>query len=285
MADRRVIIDGLGFPESPRWHDDRFWVADWAIPEIIAVERSGERAATVPVPSSPCSFDWTPDGHLLVVSGRDAEVLRLDADRHLVPYGDLAPVTREPWNEVVVDGRGCAYVNTVGFDFPRLRPPEGNRAPGVIAHVAKDGAVREVADGLAFPNGMIVTPDGATLIVAESWANRLTAFDIGPIGDLSNRRVWAPLDGYPDGICLDAEGAVWYADVPNKRCVRVQEGGKVLAEVECGRGCFSCTLGGPDLRTLFVVVNEWGGQGAIGSSPARGRVVALRAPAPGVGRH
>ena len=146
-----------------------------------------------------------------------------------------------------------------------------------------DGAARQVADGVAFPNGMAVTPDNNTLILAESYGNRLTAFDIAPNGDLTNRRVWAALgEGTPDGICIDAEGAVWYADVPNKRCVRVREGGEVLETVEVDRGCFACMLGGSDGRTLFIVAQDWRGP-ETGSGERTGQILTAVAPAPHAG--
>jgi sugar lactone lactonase YvrE len=154
-----------------------------------------------------------------------------------------------------VDGRGNAYINEAGFDFPG-----GEFAPGTIALLTPDGAARQVADGIAFPNGMAVTSDNSTLIVAESYGKKLTAFDIAADGSLSDGRAWADLgDGVPDGICVDAQGAVWYGDVPNRRCVRVREGGEVLQTIELDRGCFACTLGGVDGSTLFMVAQEWGG--------------------------
>jgi sugar lactone lactonase YvrE len=154
-----------------------------------------------------------------------------------------------------VDGRGNIYVNgRCDFD-----PGDGD-PPGIIALVTPDGSVRQVADGIAFPNGMIVTPDNSTLIVAESFAGRLTAFDIAADGGLSGRRTWAKLhDDYPDGICLDTDGAVWYADVPNRHCVRVREGGEVLQTIDLDRSPFACMLGGPDGRTLFMLAAEWRG--------------------------
>ncbi len=157
-------------------------------------------------------------------------------------------------------------------------------APGIVALVTPDGSARQVADGIAFPNGMVVTPDDSTLIVAESYAKRLTAFDIAADGTLSNRRVWADLqDGVPDGICLDAENAVWYADVPNKRCVRVREGGEVLQTVELDRGCFACALGDADRRTLLMMATEWNGPANMFKAPRTGQVLTVEAPAPGVG--
>ena len=141
-----------------------------------------------------------------------------------------------------------------------------------------------MADGVAFPNGMVVTPDNSTLIVAESYGSKLTAFDIDADGGLSNRRVWADLDGgAPDGICLDAENAVWYADVPNKRCVRVREGGEVLQTIDLDRGCFACMLGGVDGRTLFMMANEWRGAADMAGGSRAGQVLTVEAPAPGAG--
>jgi sugar lactone lactonase YvrE len=180
-----------------------------------------------------------------------------------------------------VDGRGNAYVNGGGFD---LMAGE-EFAPGIVALVTPDGSARQVADGIEFPNGMLVTPDDSTLIVAESYAKRLTAFDIAADGGLSNRRVWADLgDGVPDGICMDAENAVWYADVPNRRCVRVREGGEVLHTIELDRGCFACALGGPDRRTLFMMATEWNGPANMFDGPRTGQVLTVRAAAPGAGR-
>ncbi|MDQ2935586.1 MAG: SMP-30/gluconolactonase/LRE family protein, partial [Chloroflexota bacterium] len=157
-------------------------------------------------------------------------------------------------------------------------------APGIVVLVSPDGSARQVADGIAFGNGMAVTPDSSTLIVAESYGNRLTAFDIAADGSLSNRRVWADLDdGVPDGICIDAEGAVWYADVPNKRCVRVREGGEVLQTIDLDRGCFACMLGGADRRMLFMTVNDWRGPTNIADAPRAGQVLTAQAPASGIG--
>jgi sugar lactone lactonase YvrE len=180
-----------------------------------------------------------------------------------------------------VDGRGYAYVNGGGFD---LMAGE-DFAPGIVALVTPDGRARQVADGLAFPNGMLIMPDDRTLVVAESYARRLSAFDIDANGSLSHRRVWAELgDGVPDGICADSEDAIWYADVPNKRCVRVREGGEVLQTVELDRGCFACALGGPDRTTLFLVAQQWNGPASMLQGPSTGQVLTVRAPASGAGR-
>jgi sugar lactone lactonase YvrE len=223
------------------------------------------------------TVDWLPDGRLLIVSAREGRLLRREPDGSLVPHADLSGLAGpgHPWNEIVVDGRGNAYINNQGFEFPG-----GTFAPGTIALLTPDGSARLVADGIAFPNGMAVTPDNQTLLVAESYGNKLTAFGIAADGGLSQGRVWAELDGgVPDGICLDAEGAVWYADVPNKRCVRVREGGQVLRTIDLDRGCFACMLGGADRKTLFLVATEWRDT----EGPPTGQVLMVAAPAPGAG--
>jgi sugar lactone lactonase YvrE len=279
MLEPRTLLGGITFGESPRWHDDRLWFSDWGTQEVVAVDLEGEREVIVGVPSSPFSIDWLPDGRPLIVSGPEGILLRREPDGSLVTHADLSSLSDHPWNEIVVDGRGNAYVNDIGFAFPG-----GEFAPGTIALLTPDGSVRQVADGVAFPNGMAVTPDNSTLIVAESYGNKLTAFDIAEDGGLSNRRVWADLGvGVPDGICLDAEGAVWYADVPNKRCARVTEGGEVLQTIELDLGCFACMLGGEERRTLFIVAQEWGGTEAMAESRRTGRVLTAPAPAPGAG--
>jgi len=279
VPDLKTLVTGIVFGESPRWHDGRLWFSDWGTQEIIAVDPEGKSEVIVRAPSSPCCIDWLPDGRLLVVSARDRLLLRREPDGSLVTHADLSGLSDHPWNDIVVDGRGNAYVGNIGFDFPG-----GEFAPGTLALVAPDGSVRQVADGVAFPNGMAVTPDNSTLILAESYGSRLTAFDIGADGGLSDRRVWADLgDGVPDGICLDAEGAVWYADVPNSRCVRVREGGEVLQTIALDRGCFACMLGGPDGRTLFMVAREWGGMEGTAFEERTGQIQTAPAPAAGAG--
>jgi sugar lactone lactonase YvrE len=196
-----------------------------------------------------------------------------------VPHAELAALA-PAWNEIVVDGRGNTFVNQAGFDLMGGAEPQS----GTVAVVTPDGSAREAADEVWFPNGMAVTPDDATLIVAESYRSRLTAFDIGTDGALSGRRVWADLGrGVPDGICLDAEGAVWYADVPNRNCVRVREGGEVLQTIEVGRGCFSCALGGSGGRTLFIVAAEWNGPAQMFSGEPTGQVLTTEVDVPHAG--
>jgi sugar lactone lactonase YvrE len=281
VNEPQILMTGILFGEQPRWHEDRLWFSDWGTREVIAVDLEGNNEVMLSVPSFPCCVDWLPDGRLLVVSARDGLVLRREPDGTLVTHGDLSRVSKPAaGNELVVDGRGNAYVNGGGFDLMAGEP----FAPGIVALVRPDGSAAQVADGLAFPNGMLVTPDNATLIVGESYAKRLSAFDIASDGSLSRRRVWADLgDGVPDGICLDAEGAVWYGDVPNKRCVRVREGGEVLQTIELDRGCFACALGGADRRTLFMMATEWNGPAGMFAEPRTGQVLTIEAPAPGVG--
>ncbi|MBZ9721787.1 SMP-30/gluconolactonase/LRE family protein [Mesorhizobium sp. AD1-1] len=275
-----LVTAGLAFGESPRWHDGRLWLCNWGTGEIIAVDADGNREVMLTVPAVlPYSIDWLPDGRLLVISGREGLLLRQEADGSLVTRADLRDLSKSPWNEIVVDGRGNTYVNGGG-----PAPASGEHfGPGTIVLITPDGAVRQVAENIAFANGMAVSPDNKTLIVAESHANRLTAFDIAADGSLANRRVWADLDGYPDGICLDAEGAAWYADVPNKRCVRVREGGEVLQTVTVDRGCFACMLGGTDRKTLFILAAEWRGFEHMVSDARTGQVFSVEAPAPGIG--
>lgn len=277
---RTVLTAGVVVGESPRWHEDRLWFANWGAQEVVAVDLAGNSEVVARVDTTiPFSIDWLPDGRLLVLSGRESLLLRQEPDGSLVTYADLSGVA-SGWNEIVVDGRGNAYVNGGGFD---LLAGE-DFAPGIVAVVTPDGAARQVADGIAFGNGMVVTPDNSTLIVAESYGKRLTAYDIAPDASLSNRRVWADLgDGVPDGICLDAEDAVWYADVPNKRCARVREGGEVLETIELDRGGFACMLGGADGRTLFMMAAQWRGIEKMFDGPPTGQVLSVPAPAPGVG--
>ncbi len=279
MAVARIVLDGLAMGESPRWHEGRLWLADWGTREVVAVSPEGQREVVVGLSSAPFSIDWLSDGTLLIIAGREPRLLRREPDGTLVTHADL-DVGAHPWNEIVVDGRGNAYLNNIGFDFPG-----GEFAPGFVALVTPDGTVRRVADRVAFPNGMAVTPDNSTLIVAESYGECLTAFDIALDGSLSGRRVWATTSGHhPDGICVDAEGAIWYADVGTKRCVRVREGGEVLQIVELDRGCFACALGDVDRRTLYMVAADWSDPAALMSGRTRtGQVLAVPAPAPGAG--
>jgi len=251
MAEFRPLLTDLGLVEAPRWHDDRLVFSDWGTRAVLALEPDGrtETLATVDGMMPFCT-DRGPDGQLLILT--EAGLMARQPNGTLSLYADLDGLSDYAWNDIVVDGRGNSYVNNIGFEFG------GEFAPGLIALVTPDGSVRQVADGLAFPNGMAVTPDNSTLIVAESYGGVLTAYDIDDEGSLSGRRVWADLAGAaPDGICLDAEGAVWFAEVPGQRCVRVAEGGEVRQTIESDLACFACMLGGPERRTLYVTAAAW----------------------------
>jgi len=278
-----LLLSGLVIGESPRWHEGRLWFSNWGAQEIIAVDVEGNSEVVTRVPTTiPFSIDWLPDGRLLVVSGPEALLLRREPDGSLVTHADLSSLARG-WNEIVVDGRGNTYVNGSNFDFLG----GGEFIPGIIALVTPDGSVRQVAEGIAFPNGMIVSPDNSMLIVAESFASRLTAFDIAADGSLSNRRVWAELGQGGDGICLDAEGAVWSSATKDGKptCVRVREGGQVLQTIELDRSCFACMLGGEDGKTLFMMAAEWRGTENMGVllHSRTGQVLTAPAPAPHAG--
>ena len=277
----QILMSGLIFVESARWHQGRFWFSDWGTQQIFALDANGQDNVAIRISNrsavqrevarGPLCVDFLPDGRLLIVAGREGRLLVQENNGELSTYVDLAPISRFPWNDIVVDSRGNAYVGNTGFDFPG-----GEFAPGTIALAGADSSIRMVAEGLAFPNGMAITSDNSTLIVAESYGQKLTAFNIAEDGSLTGRRIWAACEGYPDGICLDQENAIWYADVPNKRCVRVREGGEVLNTVNLDRGCFSCALGGLDGKTLLVLAADWRGAKKMFDGPRTGQVLAFR---------
>jgi sugar lactone lactonase YvrE len=284
LIEATTLLSDLVIGESPRWHEGRLWFAHWGTGEIVAVDPEGRSTVVGQGPPGlGWSIDWLPDGRLLVTG---AGLMRREPDGSMVAHADLSGLGVGGFNEIVVDGRGNVYVNG-GAEFD---PGEGN-APGIIALVTPDGSVRGVADGIAFPNGMAVTPDNSTLIVAESFAGRLTAFDIAADGSLSNRRAWADGVG-PDGICIDAEGAIWTGVGPfdGNLVGRVRDGGEVLERVELDAPCFACMLGGEDRRTLFMLTADWRMNEGFEDNIARlttgartGRLLAAPAHAPGVG--
>jgi sugar lactone lactonase YvrE len=273
MGETRLILDGLGFPESTRWHDGRAWLCNWGAGEVLAVgtDRKREVIACVAPQTIPFSIDWLPDGRLLVIDGPDRLLFRQEPDGALNRIADLTSFGSAPFNELVVDANGNAYVNG---------------GPGVVC-VGRDGIIREVADGLQWPNGMVLIYDGCTLVVADSHAEQLVAFEVAHDGTLSGRRTWAELGDAPDGICADADGAVWVASVPGEHCVRVREGGEVLNAIPVDRGCFACMLGGEDGRTLFIAAAKWHGmEAAMSEGPGlTGQLLAAPdQPAPHAGR-
>ncbi len=281
----RVLLDRIEMGESPRWHDGRLWFSNWGTDEIVAVDLDGNREVMGRGGGGAgWAVDWLPDGRMLV-TGRD--LVRVEPDGTRVRHADLSHVAPFGVSEMTVDGRGHVYVNSINFDFSDFGDLlESGQAPGKIVLITPDGEAREVASGLAFPNGMVVTPDNRTLIVAESFARRLTAFDVGFDGSLSNRRVWADVTG--DGICLDAEGAVWTTDVgpgDSGVCVRVREGGDILDRMELDRPAFACMLGGEDGRTLFLVAQKWFGPDRMGEliQARTGQVLTVRVSTPHAG--
>jgi sugar lactone lactonase YvrE len=282
MFEPEILLSGLGIPESPRWHDGRLWFCNWIARQVVAVGMDGE--AEIVATRDPdshsmgYSIDWLPDGRLLVTG---------DKLRHQEPDGSLVVHSEQGGNEIVVDGRGNIYLNGADFDFVAGAPPK----PGYIKVVTPDGRLRQVAGDIEFPNGMVITQDNRTLIISESFAGRLTAFDIDGDGGLSNRRVFA--DGVaPDGICLDAEGAVW-TSAGMSTVVRVAAGGQVLQRIDLreNRAPFAVMLGGPDRRTLFVLTAEWrpaddhvANLDRLANGPRTGEILAIPVSVPGAGR-
>jgi sugar lactone lactonase YvrE len=271
-------------PESPRWHDGRLWFSDWGAGEIVTVDLDGNSQVVGRGPEGPgWAVNWLPDGRMLMTGN---ELIRVEPDGSRVRHADLSHISPYGWSEITVDGRGNVYVNTINFDFTEFdNVLTSGQAPGKIALVTPEGEALEVASEIAFPNGMVVTPDNKTLIVAESFAARLTAFDIAEDGTLSNPRVWADGVG-PDGICLDADGCIWTSSASmTNDCARVREGGEVLERFELDRSCFATMLGGPYRGTLFMLTAEWRGpEGVEDVIRARtGQVLVVDAPAPGVG--
>lgn len=249
MGDARVVIDGLGFPESLRWHDDQTWLCNWGAGEILAVDEQGgcDVMHGVERTAFPFSIDWLPDGRLLLIDGPGRRLLRQDAPGSLTEMANLTNFSQNPFNELVVDKFGNAYVN--GGD-------------GVIILVPPDAEPFQVASGLRFPNGMTLIDGDRLLVVADSHARQLISFRVQEDGTLGDGRVWAELEDAPDGICADAERAIWVSSVPGCRCSRIAEGGQLLNTVEVDRGCFSCILGGEDGRTLFIGAAQWRGMNA-----------------------
>jgi sugar lactone lactonase YvrE len=278
--ETRILLSGLAIGESPRWHDGRLWFAHWGTGEIVAVDLQGRAEVMANGPEGlGWSIDWLPDGRLLVTG---AELMRQEPNGSMVRHADTSGVADHGWNEIVLDGRGNIYLDGTGFRFG-----QEEFKPGIIALVTPDGDVRRVADDIAFPNGMVITPDNATLIIAESFAGRLTAFDITADGSLTNRRTWAEKIG-PDGLCMDTDGAIWTGSGGNA-VVRVREGGELLERVELDRAPFACALGGKDGRTLFILAQDWhtgedpaSNMERLTTGPRTGQVIIARAPAPGI---
>lgn len=270
-----TLVDGLGFAEGPRWRDGKLWFSDFVSRKVHTLTPDGKLSDVVEVPNVPSGLGWLPDASLLVVSMEDRKLMRMDGGE-LVVHADLSPYATFHCNDMVVDAQGRAYVGNFGFDYESGEAPRAT----VLVLVSPDGGVRVAAHDLRFPNGTVITPDGATLIVGESFGARMTAFDVAADGSLSNRRVWAQLDGgrVPDGCCLDAEGAIWVACPTTNEVVRVREGGEVTDRVPTGeRNAIACMLGGDDRRTLFVLAAQ------LSREPGAGAILTVRVDVPGAG--
>lgn len=249
MPDTKILMDGLCFPEGPRWHEGRLWFSDMHGPQVIALDLNGVSEVIATVEGRPSGLGWLPDGRLLIVSMLDRKLLVRGHDGKLSQHADMSHLASYDCNDMVVDGQGRAYVGNFGFDLINRAP----RKNAEILLVTPDGRVSLAADGIQFPNGTVITPDGKTLIVGESMGACLTAFDIAADGSLGNRRLWAKMEkAVPDGIALDAEGGIWVASPTSNACLRVIEGGKVTDRVEVENQAFACALGGPDRKTLFI---------------------------------
>ena len=274
-----VLREGLYFGECPRWHDGRLWYSDFYDHAVHALAPGGADERVVEVAGQPSGLGWLPDGSLLIVSMLDRRVLRLGVDGSLGGHADLAEWALFHCNDMVVDAVGRAYVGNFGYDvFAFLAGEPVEPRPTVLIRVDPGGQVSVAADDLGFPNGTVITPDGGTMIVAESGTRRLTAFDISAAGGLSNRRVWADLEPHqirPDGICLDASGALWVASPADMAAVRVAEGGELLDTVRFSQRCIACMLGGPDGRELFAMTAPTS-MPAEASASARGRIESVR---------
>ena len=249
-----VLIEGLTFTEGPRWRDGRLYFSDFFTHRVLAVDTKGNMETIVETPQQPSGLGWSPDGSMLIVSMNDQKLLSF-SNGELSEVADLSQLTTHFCNDMVVDKKGNAYVGNFGFDLHAGEPIKPTNL--ILVRPGEEPCV--VAENIFFPNGTVITPDDKTLIVGETFASCLTAFDINEDGTLANRRVWADLrsieEGYtpvPDGICLDAEGAIWVASPSTNDVIRVQEGGALLDKVEVDRGAFACMLGGENGNTLFI---------------------------------
>lgn len=289
MTKARVLADGLYFGEGPRWHQGRLWFSDFYDRAVKSVDTSGTVRTEIELDDQPSGLGWLPDGRLVIVAMHRRQVLRVDPDGVQV-HADLSAVATYHANDMVVDAQGRAYVGNFGFQLDEALKTRGvesviaDHPTARLARVDADGSVHVAASGLHFPNGMVITPDGRTLVVAETLAMRLTAFDIAPDGALSNRRVWATLGmRAPDGICLDANGHVWIANAIAPECVLVAPGGEIVATVQTSQPCFACMLGGDDRRALFAMTAPSSVAEMVATS-RQGRIECAQVEVPGAGQ-
>ena len=285
----KVLADGIYFGEGPRWHDGRLWFSDFYAHAVKSVSLAGDVRTEFEIDDQPSGLGWMPDGSMLIVSMTKRQLLRRTADGKISVHADLGHIATFHCNDMVVDASGRAYVGNFGFDLDGEIASRGaasiftDHVTAKLACVAPDGAVSVAASDMHFPNGTVITPNGKTMIIAETFACVLTAFDIGSDGALSNRRVWAPTGArVPDGICLNADGAVWIANATAPECALIAEGGEVLEVIDTGAPCFACMLGGDDGKTLFMLTA--GGSGAHASEAANGKVLIATVDSPRAGR-
>ena len=278
-----LLCEGLRFAEGPRWHEGKLWFSDFYDHAVKTVDARGRVETRLEIAGQPSGLGWLPDGRLLIVSMLDRRLLRLDGNK-VVEHADLSELAEFHCNDMTVDAVGRAYVGNFGFDLDTAsRSPDFIGAlkayeGATLARVDPDGSVHVAATALRFPNGTVITPDGRTLIIAETLGAQLTAFDVHDDGSLNNQRVWARLPGIaPDGICLDAQGAVWVADALAPRCIRIGGGGEILAEVATTQNCYACMLGGDDGRTLFMLTAK-DSHSAEASTTRTGKILTTRVP-------
>jgi sugar lactone lactonase YvrE len=270
----KILLKGLRFPEGPRWHDNKLWFSDMVGGKVITVDLEGNAEIIIKMRGFPSGLGWDPQGRLLIVSMLDRRLLRLESDG-LKEVADLSNLASNNCNDMVVDKYGNAYVGNFGFDFLANAPFK----PAEIVLVTSDGQARIVADNVAFPNGTVITPDGNTLIVGETYGSCLTAFNIEKDGSLTNRRIWARLSGsaVPDGICLDSESAIWLASPTTSEVLRVLEGGEISnrIKIQDENSAYACMLGGPSRKTLFICTSN--------DSRTNGRIESIEVDFPGAG--
>ena len=286
----RVLAEGIYFGEGPRWHEGRLWFSDFYAAAVKSVSLAGDARIEFTLDDRPSGLGWMPDGSMLIVSMTRRQLLRRAKDGTISVHADLGHIADFHCNDMVVDAQGGAYVGNFGFDLDAELEARGvpavlaDHPTAKLAYVAPDGQTRIAAEDLHFPNGPVITPDGKTLILGETLSATLTAFDIGPGGDLSNRRVWASIaPRVPDGICLDAEGAIWVANPIAPECVRIAEGGAVLEVIDTGQPCYACMLGGDDGKTLFMLTAA-SSLAHVAAEKATGQLLVATVDSPRAGR-
>ena len=287
----KVLADGIYFGEGPRWHDGRLWFSDFYAHAVKSVSLAGDVRTEFEIDDQPSGLGWMPDGSMLIVSMTKRQLLRRTADGKISVHADLGHIATFHCNDMVVDASGRAYVGNFGFDLDGEIASRGaasiftDHVTAKLACVAPDGAVSVAASDMHFPNGTVITPNGKTMIIAETFACVLTAFDIGADGGLSNRRLWAQLGPteYPDGCCLDAEGAIWVASPFTAECLRVREGGEIAERIKAEQGVFACMLGGEDRRSLYLLTASTADPASNPAVARTGRIEVVKVDAPGAG--